>query len=278
MCLSQFLFAIVGIMIGSFLNVCISRIPHQKSVIFFRSICPNCGQQIKFYDNIPIISFVFLGGKCRFCRVGISWQYPIVEILTGITYWITYLTYGVQEKSLILLIFFSCLIVLIFIDFNQRILPNIITLPGILLGITFSLWIKIEDPTASFIFKSFSISEDLGWTVSLLNSLVGVFVCAGFLWVVAGVYLYLKKIEGMGAGDIKLMGMIGAFLGLKLTLLTIMLGSIMGTIIGLSFIKVMNKDIKYELPFGSFLGVAAIVAALWGEQIISWYSRLVNLI
>ena len=274
--LIQLLFVIIGLLLGSFLNVCISRIPLCKSVIFPRSICPSCSQQIKFYDNIPVISFVFLGGRCRLCKARISWQYPVVEILTGTIFWITYLTYGAQVRSFILLMFFSSLIVLIFIDLNERILPNIITLPGILLATACSFWISIDDPTGLFVLKSLGISEQLEWRVSFTNSLLGIFLCGGFFWIVAGIYLYLKKSEGMGGGDIKLIGMIGGFLGVKLGFLTIMIGSILGTLIGLSFIKIMNKDIKYELPFGSFLGGAAIVSALWGQQIISWYSNVVN--
>jgi len=274
--LIQLLFVIIGLLVGSFLNVCISRIPLRKSIVSPRSICPNCSQQIKFYDNIPIISFVFLSGRCRFCKAGIFWQYPIVEIITGLIFWITYLSYGAQVRSFVLLIFFSALIVLIFIDLNERILPNIITLPGILVGIACSFWISIDDPTGLFVLKSLGISEQIEWRVSFTNSLLGIIVCGGFFWLVASIYLYLKKIEGMGGGDIKLMGMIGAFLGVKVTLLTIVIGSMLGTLIGLSFIKIMNKDIKYELPFGSFLGVAAIFSALWGAQIISWYLNLVN--
>ena len=273
--LIQLLFVIIGLLVGSFLNVCISRIPLRKSVIFPRSTCPSCSQQIKFYDNIPIISFVFLGGRCRLCKERIFWQYPVVEILTGTIFWITYLSYGGQVRLFVLLMFFSALIVLIFIDLNERILPNIITLPGILVGTAFSFWIPIDDPTGLFVLKSLGISEQLEWRVSFTNSLLGIIFCAGFFWLVAGIYLYLRKSEGMGGGDIKLMGMIGGFLGVKVALLTIMLGSILGTLIGLSFIKIMKKDIKYELPFGSFLGAAAIVSALWGQQIISWYSNLV---
>jgi leader peptidase (prepilin peptidase)/N-methyltransferase len=174
----------------------------------------------------------------------------------------------------ILWIFFSAIIVLSVVDLRARILPNGITLPGTLIGLIFSLIRPVGDGTAR------SLLGLLGWSVSdirflsFLDSLVGALICGGFLWLVAEAYFRIRKIEGLGFGDIKLMGMVGAFLGLKLALFTIMLGSLLGAIIGFAFIKLTGKDNRYELPFGSFLGVAAIIAALWGREIIDWYIGL----
>ncbi len=264
----------LGLKIGSFLNVCIRRIPRQQSIVSPRSSCPHCGQALKPYDNIPLISFLLLGGKCRFCKGTISWQYPVVEALTTAIYWGAYVSYGPQWKTVVLLVFFSALIVLVFIDLNERILPDVITLPGIVLGLALSLLVLVEDSTGAAILHRMNLTDSSGRWGSLLSSLMGVVVCGGFLWLVAGIYFKLKKVEGMGFGDVKLMGMVGAFLGVKMALLTILLGSMLGTLIGLAFIKLTGKDSRYELPFGSFLGVAAIVAALWGQQLVCWYLEL----
>ena len=266
----------LGLVVGSFLNVCILRLPRQQGIVSPRSACPHCGQALKPYDNIPLISFLLLGGKCRFCKAAISWQYPGVEVLTAATYWVTYVNYGLQWKTVVLLVFFSALIVLVFIDLNQRILPDVITLPGIVLGLGLSLLVEVEDSTGGSILYLTGLPDCGGRWGSLLSSLVGVVVCSGFLWLVAEVYFKWKKVEGMGFGDLKLMGMVGAFLGVKMALLTLMLGSLLGALIGLAFIKLTGKDSRYELPFGSFLGIAAIVVALWGQQLVSWYLEIIG--
>lgn len=261
-------------MVGSFLNVCIYRIPRGESIVLPSSHCPHCGADLHPYDNIPVLSFLLLGGKCRTCGKEISWQYPAVELLTAFLFSITVAKVGPEGRTLVLWAFFSALIVLILIDLKERILPNVITLPGILAGLACSLISQVDDGTAKGLLGLF------GWVVSsvrlysFLDSIIGVLVCGGFLWLVAEVYFRIRRIEGLGFGDIKLMGMVGAFLGLKLALFTIMLGSFLGAVIGFAFIKLTGKDSRYELPFGSFLGVAAIVAGLWGREIIQWYLNL----
>jgi leader peptidase (prepilin peptidase)/N-methyltransferase len=267
---------LLGLMVGSFLNVCIVRIPLTESVVFPHSHCPHCGSAIKPYDNVPVFSYLLLRGKCRFCQQKISWQYPVVEVLTGLTFWMTYRCLNLDARSIVLLGFFSAIWVLVFIDLNHRILPNVITLSGIVLGLVFSLIAPVRDGTAAFILGLFDgVPSNPTW-MSFLDSLMGALVCGGFLWAVAEVYLGIRKIEGLGFGDIKLMAMVGAFLGVKLTLLTIMLGSMMGAVIGMIFIKLTGKDSRYELPFGSFLGLATIISALWGRQIINGYARIVH--
>jgi leader peptidase (prepilin peptidase) / N-methyltransferase len=267
---------LVGLMVGSFLNVCIARIPLGESIVFPNSHCPHCGNSIKAYDNIPVISYVLLRGKCRSCKAKISWQYPVVETLTALTFWLTYRCLGLDLRTAILLIFFSAMWVLVFIDLNHRILPNVITLSGIALGLVCSLLAPVRDGTAEFLLNLFGWSTSSQMLSSFLDSVLGALVCGGFLWAVAELYLRIRKIEGLGFGDIKLMGMVGALLGVKLTLLTIMLGSMMGAVIGMLFIKLTGKDSRYELPFGSFLGLATIISALWGRQMIGGYTRIVH--
>ena len=267
----EWVFISLGLKIGSFLNVCIFRIPRQQSIVTPRSFCTRCGQALKPYDNIPLISFLLLRGKCRSCKGTISWQYPVVEALTTAVYWGTFAGYGLQWKTAVLLVFFSALIVLVFIDLNHRLLPDVITLPGIALGIVLSLAVGIEDEAGTALVRLAGLPDSSGRWGWLASSLLGAFVCGGFLWLVGAVYFKLKKVEGLGGGDLKLMGMVGAFLGVKLGLLTIMLGSVLGALIGLAYIKATGKDYRYPLPFGSFLGIAAIGTALWGQQLVSWY-------
>ena len=196
MSLMEWVFISLGLKFGSFLNVCIVRIPRQRSIVSPRSSCIHCGQALKPYDNIPLISFLLLGGKCRFCKGTISWQYPVVEALTTAVYWATYAHYGLQWKTAVLLVFFSALIVLVFIDLNERILPDVITLPGIVLGLVLSLLVWVEDPTGAALLHLIGFSDPSGRWGSLLSSLTGVVVCSGFLWLVAEVYFKLRKVEG----------------------------------------------------------------------------------
>lgn len=268
---TEWFFIALGLVIGSFLNVCIVRVPARQSILSPRSSCPDCGRALNPYDNVPLISFLILAGRCRFCRARISWQYPAVEALTAATYWITFASYGFQWKTAVLLVFFSALIVLVFIDLSHRLLPDVITLPGIALGLALSLLVGIEDGAGTTLLQSVGLADSQGRWGGLLSSLLGAFVCGGFLWLVGAVYFKLKKVEGMGGGDLKLMGMVGSFLGVKLGLLTILLGSLLGALVGLAFIKMTGKDYRYPLPFGSFLGIAAIAVALWGRQLVFWY-------
>ena len=271
MSLMGWVFISLGLKIGSFLNVCIVRIPRRQSIVSPRSFCTHCGRALKPYDNIPLISFLLLRGKCRFCKGTISWQYPVVEALTTALFWGALVSYGLQWKTAVLLVFFSALIVLVFIDLNHRLLPDVITLPGIALGIVLSPWVGVEDDLGTALLQLAGLPDSGGRWGWLMSSLLGALVCGGFLRLVGAVYFKLKKVEGLGGGDPKLMGMVGAFLGVKLGLLTIMLGSVLGALIGMAYIRMTGKDYRYPLPFGSFLGIAAIGAALWGEQLLSWY-------
>ncbi len=274
--LADFFFISLGLVFGSFLNVCICRIPRNESTVFPSSHCPACGVPIKPYDNIPVLSFLLLGGKCRSCKAPISWQYPLVEILTSLVFWLTWHYYEFSLKTIILIVFFAATIVLIFIDLYHRILPDLITKSGILAGLVFSLVAYVQDGTGDFLLRWLGARSFSPVWSSLMDAVIGALVCAGFLWGVAELYYLVRKVEGLGFGDVKLMGMVGAFLGVKLGLFTILLGSFLGSVIGLIYIRFSGKGARYELPFGSFLGLAAIIAGLWGEVIVGGYVNAVR--
>ena len=256
---NPFIALAVGLLVGSFLNVCIFRVPRGGSVVSPRSSCPACGHAIRAWENIPIISYLWLAGKCGGCRAPISWVYPLVEALTGTLFLLLFLKFDLSPPLFVNVFFFCALVVLVFIDLHERILPDVITLGGAAAGILLSPFQADEILMAS----------DVPW--KLLASLVGGFLGGGVLWLVAFAYFKIKKIEGMGFGDIKMMLMVGTFLGWRLTWLTIFLGSALGALIGGGFMLMMGKGKRYELPFGSFLGVGAVLATLYGMQLIGWY-------
>jgi leader peptidase (prepilin peptidase) / N-methyltransferase len=243
-------FFIYGLCIGSFLNVCIYRIPASESLIHPGSSCPSCGTPIKFYDNIPLLSYLILLGKCRSCKTQISPRYPLVELLTGCLWLMCYLRFGLSVECFINILFVSILVVITFIDFDHRIIPDVISLPGI--PLFFGL---------SFFFT------DLGWKASLLGILVG----GGSLLIVAQGYYLLTKNEGMGGGDIKLLAMIGALIGWKGVFFTIFISSAIGTIAGLIVIAITRNNLKFAVPFGPFLSLGALVYVFAGHEIIQWY-------
>ncbi len=253
-----------GLLIGSFLNVCIVRLPKDESVVTPRSHCPKCGHMIAWYENIPLFSFLFLRGKCRGCATPISWLYFTIELMNGLLFLGLALMFGPTMEFLKYAVFGALMLALVVTDFRDRILPDELTLAGLILGVGFSLVSEIGDGTA------LRITQHLGaWPapmVSAMDSLLGAAAGAGALWLVREGYYLWRGIEGMGFGDLKLMAAVGAFLGLKLTLLTILLGALSGSILGGAFIVLArDRDTAYELPFGTFLGVAAMFGALWGK-------------
>ncbi len=248
-----------GLLIGSFLNVCIYRVPRGLSVVAPASSCPACGQAIRPWENIPILSYLMLVGKCAGCRAPISWVYPMVEALTGILFVLLFLRFDLSPPFFVNAFFFSGLVVLIFIDLHERILPDVITLGGAAVGIALSPFQADEILAAT----------EVPW--KLYASVAGGILGGGVLWLVAFAYLKIKKIEGMGFGDIKMMLMVGTFLGWRLTWLTIFLGSALGALIGGGFMLMLGKGKRYELPFGSFLGAGAMIATLYGSKLIGWY-------
>ena len=262
---------VLGLVIGSFLNVVILRLPQGASITLPRSHCPNCKQMIHWYDNVPVMSYLLLRGRCRHCKKRISARYPFIEALSGIVGLLLCLRFGLTIEWAISFAFSSALIVLAFIDLDHRILPDRITLNGIWIGILISVYLAQPSPLVSRLFRSAGIEGVNPRLVALTASLLGALIGGGLLWAVAEAYLRLRGIEGMGFGDVKMMAMVGAFLGAPLALLTIMIGSLLGSIIGLVFIRLANKTSQYELPFGTFLSFAGIIAVLYGEDLVRWY-------
>ncbi len=243
--------AVLGLAAGSFLNVCIHRLPKRESLMWTASRCPHCGSDIKPYDNIPVLSYLFLRGRCRSCSKPISVQYPIIEVITGLLFLGAFLMFA--PPMLYQRLLFACAMVVLFvIDLEHRILPDAITLPGIAAGFLFSLFMPP------------------GW----LDSLIGLLIGGGSLWLMGEIYFRIRHEEGMGFGDVKMLAMIGAFLGWKLMLLTLILSSFIGSVVGLGMIALKSGDMKYALPFGTFLAVGALVAAAAGDGIVNWYASL----
>ncbi|MDY6855614.1 MAG: prepilin peptidase [Thermodesulfobacteriota bacterium] len=241
---------IFGTIIGSFLNVCIFRIPKSESIIFPSSYCPNCDQPIGFYDNIPIVSFLVLGGKCRRCRNSISARYFFVECIAGLFSLTLFLKFGLSLNYFVYLAFCYALLVITFIDLDHQIIPDVISLPGIVVGVALSFLLP---------------------DITFLDSLAGSVAGGGALLCIAVLYSLLTKREGMGAGDIKLLAMIGAFLGLKAVIMTAFLGSFIGSIIGITVMLKEKRDSRYEIPFGPFLAIGAFISLFWGNTIMEYY-------
>lgn len=241
---------IFGAIVGSFLNVCILRIPERKSIIYPASHCPKCQSPIMWYDNIPVISYFILTGKCRNCKGPISFRYPLVELLTALFSMAAMIMFGPSSAYFIYFAFISSLIVITFIDLDHQIIPDIISLPGIPLGFL-----------ASFVLPDITYKE----------SLIGILLGGGILFLIAIGYEFLAKKEGMGGGDVKFLAMIGAFLGWKGVLFTVFSGSLVGTVIGVTIMVAQGKDSKYAIPFGPFLSFGALLYLFFGETIIYWY-------
>jgi len=244
---------VFGAMIGSFLNVCISRLPKGESIVFPGSHCPKCGKPIRFYDNIPVISFILLRGRCRSCRTPISFQYPLVEAVTALASLTLFARFGASLSYLIYFSFVASLIVVTVIDLYHQIIPDVISLPGIAVGL---------------------LSATVNPFLSFFDSFLGALLGGGTLFVIAGLYQWLFKREGMGGGDVKLLAMIGAFLGWKAVVLTILLGSFAGSVIGVGIILLKGRDFRYAIPFGPFLSLGAVLSLFYGEALLRWYLGL----
>lgn len=247
---SVFLF---GLVVGSFVNVCIHRLPRNESIVFPASRCPACKTPIRPWHNIPVIGFLMLMGKCRTCKSPISWRYPLVELLHGLGFLFILRQFGPSLQTTVYLVFFSALVAVIFIDLSHQIIPDVITLPGIVIGVI----------AASTILPP-----------GLLNSVIGLFLGGGIFYLVAVLSLKILKKEGMGGGDIKLIAMIGAFLGWQGVLLTIFLASLSGSIIGIFMILLRGRTRADLIPFGPYLAFGAMTALFWGRGILNWYFSL----
>lgn len=259
-----------GLLIGSFLNVCIFRLPRGESVVAPRSHCPACGHWISWYENIPLASYVALRGRCRACGARIAPQYFLVELLTGLLFAASAALFGFTIEFFKFAVFGSLMIALTIIDLRDRLLPDPLTMAGLLLGVVFSALVPLNDGSAAALTRA--LGEWPPRMLSVLDALLGAAAGAATLALVREAYFRWRKVEGMGFGDLKLMAAVGAFLGPKLALFTIFLGSLAGSLLGGIFILVFrNRDTRYELPFGTFLGAMALFSALWGKEIVHWY-------
>jgi leader peptidase (prepilin peptidase)/N-methyltransferase len=251
------LFALVtGMVVGSFLNVCICRLPRDESVVFPPSHCPQCDYLIRWYDNIPLVSYLLRRGRCRGCATRISIQYPLVELLNGLLTLALFLRFGPTLAFLVLFLFCSALVVITFIDLEHQIIPDEISLPGIVIGFICSFFLPGH---------------------SWLNSLLGILLGGGSLLLVAYAYQWLTGKEGMGGGDIKLLAMMGAFLGWKSILFIVFASSLVGSVIGITMMLVQKKDSKLAIPFGPYLAFGAVLYIFYGRQIIHWYLNMGSL-
>jgi leader peptidase (prepilin peptidase)/N-methyltransferase len=245
----EHLFAFVfGTIVGSFANVCIHRLPWRQSLVFPGSHCPHCQQAIRPWQNIPLLSYIWLRGRCAYCQTTISWRYPLIEGVCGLLYVFLYHQFGVSLSSLLLMLLATALLIVSCIDLEHHIIPDAITLPGILAGLLASLWLT---------------------PVGIVNALVGMLLGGGLFLCIA-----LLSRGGMGGGDIKLIAMIGAFLGWQAVLVTIFLSALSGALVGLSLMLLKKKGRKDPVPFGPFLALGALVTMVWGSELIFWYTNL----
>ena len=278
-------FFLLGIIIGSFLNVCITRIPEGVSIVAPGSRCPHCGTPIKAYDNVPLFAWVWLSGKCRACNHPISPVYPLVELVTGLLFVACYLEFGVTQTT-VKWLFFVCLIVVLTItDLRVRLLPDVVNWPGLAVGLFFSTLLPPDDGTALWLSVSFLHRVPRPWAAGLLDGAIGALFGSLLLWGAAALYKIVRGREGMGLGDVKMMAMVGAFLGLRGTFLTILLGTLLGSVVGLGIIlalyamgwqralaeRASRRKLgtvnalrwtiasQYQLPLGTFLGIAALL-------------------
>jgi leader peptidase (prepilin peptidase)/N-methyltransferase len=293
-----------GLAFGSFLNVCIYRLPRGLSVVKPRSACPTCKHPIVFYDNLPVLSWFVLGGRCRQCKEKISPRYWMIELLTGLLFLACYWYFGLTLSTLKYCTFAFLVLGLIFTDAETKLLPDKLTLPGLALGVVFSLLVPVNDLASQFLpgMVSLPFSGDVSLRlVSLLDSLLGAALGASFIYGAGAIYLRWRGTEGMGFGDVKLMAMVGAFLGMKLTIFTIFTASLAGSMFGLTtvfvvWLKRTHRFMKrlanvqaarrrgwqsaqvvyrnYQMPFGVFLGSMALIAFFFGNRFLHWYGSL----
>jgi leader peptidase (prepilin peptidase) / N-methyltransferase len=293
---------VLGLAFGSFLNVCIYRLPLGLSVVSPRSSCPGCQQPIRNYDNIPVLSWLILGGRCRKCKIKISPRYLVVELLTGAIFLACYAHFGETLATLKYCALGFLLLGLIFTDAETQLLPDKMTLPGLALGLIFSLVVPVNDLASQLLpgLVSLPVSSDVSWHfLSLADAVLGAVVGASFIYGAGAIYLRARGVEGMGFGDVKLMALIGAFLGVKLTIFTLFTASIAGSLFGLStvlavWIKRTRRRIvrnhepakqarrrawesaaialrRHQMPFGVFLGAMAMLAFFYGNSFLRWY-------
>ncbi|MBN1849932.1 MAG: prepilin peptidase [Deltaproteobacteria bacterium] len=244
-----------GLIFGSFLNVCIYRIPRKKSLIMPSSSCPHCGERIRFYDNIPLVSYLILFGKCRHCRTKIPVRYPIVELITGLLSLFLFIRYDISIYSVSIFLFSASLVVITFIDLYHQIIPDVISIPGMIVGLAISF-----------------LPGHVGW----LDSIIGILAGGGGLYLVAVLFEKLTGKEGMGGGDVKLLGMIGAWMGWKALPFVILFSSLLGTIVGGGALLIYRRGLQTRIPFGPFLALGALAYLFFGDELLAWYYGILS--
>jgi len=249
---------VIGLMVGSFSNVCVHRIPRGESIVLPGSHCPQCHHAIAMYDNIPVLSWLLLRAACRHCGNPIAWRYPVMEMVMGLCWAGLAMHYALQAELLVALVLFFLLWNLTVIDLETYLLPNALTYPGIILGLGFSYW--------------------LGGFSGAQAAVIGAMAGYGIFWLVARVFLMFTGREGMGYGDFKLLAMLGAFMGWQALPFIILASSVVGTVVGLIFIVLARRGIRSEIPFGPYLALAGMLWFVWGVPILDWYVQFSGLL
>jgi leader peptidase (prepilin peptidase)/N-methyltransferase len=291
---------VFGLVIGSFLNVCILRIPEDLSIVAPGSRCPRCQTPIRWYDNVPVFGWIWLWGKCRTCALPISWMYPAIELTTGVLFVACYSEFGLTQTA-VKWLFFTCLIIVLAItDVRVRMLPDLVNWPGFVAGLFFSAVVPPRDGSAFFLYSSLFHRAPTRLISGLLDALLGAAFGSFLLWGVAAAYKRIRRREGMGMGDVKMMAMVGAFLGVRGAFLTILLGTLLGTVVGVTIIVMLyivgwHRPLaerasrrglgtasslrwtiasQYQLPLGTFLGIGALLVVYFGPLMTQWWSRV----
>ena len=291
---------VLGLVIGSFLNVCILRIPEDLSIVAPGSRCPRCQTPIRWYDNVPVLGWLWLRAKCRICSLPISPMYPLVELASGLLFVACYLEFGITQTTVKWLFFTSLIIVLTITDLRVRMLPDVVNWPGFVAGLFFSTFVPPIDGSAAYLGAALFHRIPARPVQGLLDGLLGAAFGSFLLWAVAAIYRRVRGREGMGMGDVKMMAMVGAFLGLRGAFLTILLGTLLGTLVGITMIVILyiaswHRKLaerasrrglggvsalrwtiasQYQLPLGTFLGIAALLVVYFGGPMMQRWSQL----
>lgn len=260
-----------GLIVGSFLNVCIVRLPEERSLASPASHCPRCGVPIRWYDNIPVVSFLLLRARCRNCGEPISWRYPLVEVLNGLLWLWAVDEFGVTGEGLLGMALCSSLVVITFIDLDHQIIPDVITLPGMVLGLAAApLFMTELAQPLPFIAARF-LPDASPYVSALLNSFIGLLLGGGPLLLIGWLWEKFRKVEAMGGGDVKLMGMVGSFLGWQGAIMTILVASLVGSVAGITLIALKKQEADQHIPFGPFLALGALITLFRGYDLRAWY-------
>jgi len=266
-----------GLIVGSFLNVCIARIPLESSIISPPSHCPRCNTPIRWYDNIPLVSFAVLGGRCRTCGQRISWRYPLVELLNGLLFLWAIIEFGFTGEAILVMALCSTLVVITFIDLDHQIIPDVITYPGMVIGLGVAPFF-MSTLAVPLSFGLGTVLPPMGqYGTAFLNAFIGLVLGGAPLYLIGLLWEKLRKVEAMGGGDVKYMSMVGSFLGWKGAFLTIMLGAVSGSIVGVALILLKKHRADNVIPFGPFLAFGTLLTLFRGPEIIAWYLGFIRL-